>query len=398
MDLLSLVGRRNRLLIQDLEKFGSDLDGIVKESKFLVIGGAGSIGQEVVKQIFKRDPRLLHVVDISENNLTEVVRDVRSSFGYTTGEVEFFPIDFTTKEFDVFWRDRADYDYVMNLSALKHVRSDQFVYTLMRMINVNVVGTEHSMKLAHEHGVEKYFAVSSDKAKNPANLMGATKCIMEDILFTNPYGAACSTARFANVAFSDGSLLHGFRQRLQKRQPISAPVDIARYFIIPEEAGELCLMSTIFGEHKDIFFPKDRDSELQLTHFPEIATAFLASMGFEAVPVDSEDEARSRVDELAAIKKWPCYFFETDTSGEKPFEEFFASDDIVDWERFADIGIVKWQGVGSGVFERTQEFLREYHAIRRSDDWQRSEVVELIESACPSLSYVDTGKFLSGRM
>jgi FlaA1/EpsC-like NDP-sugar epimerase len=398
MDLLSLVGRKNRLLIQDFEKYGPDLDRIVKESKFLVIGGAGSIGQEVVKQLFKRDPRLLHVVDISENNLTEVVRDVRSSFGYTAGETEFFPLDFTTKEFDIFWQDRADYDYVLNLSALKHVRSDQFVYTLMRMINVNVIGTDHSMKLAQEHGVKKYFAVSSDKAKNPANLMGATKCIMEDVLFTNPYGATCSTARFANVAFSDGSLLHGFRQRLLKKQPISAPADIARYFIIPEEAGELCLMSTIFGEHKDIFFPKDKDSELQLTHFPEIAKAFLASMGFEAVAVDSEDEARARVAELAAIKKWPCYFFETDTSGEKPFEEFFASDDIVDWDRFEDMGVVKWQGVGEGVFDRARAFLRDYQELRQSNDWQRSDVVEMIKRACPTLSYVDTGKFLSSKM
>ena len=326
------------------------------------------------------------------------MRDVRSSYGYTDGDTEFFPLDYTTKEFDVFWQDKADYDYVLNLSALKHVRSDQFVYTLMRMINVNVIGTDHSMKLAQEHGVKKYFAVSSDKAKNPANLMGATKCIMEDILFTNPYGATCSTARFANVAFSDGSLLHGFRQRLMKGQPIAAPADIARYFIIPEEAGELCLMSTIFGAHKDIFFPKENDNELKLTHFPEIATAFLEKQGYEAVSVDSEEEARARVGELSAIKKWPCYFFKSDTSGEKPFEEFFASDDIVDWDRFADMGIVKWQGGGDNVFDRTQTLLSGYHALRAKDSWKREDVVNMIKKACPTLSYVDTGKFLSGKM
>ena len=398
MNLLPLIGRTNRLLVQDFENYGKELDEIVSQSKFLVIGGAGSIGQEVVKQIFKRNPRLLHVVDISENNLTEVIRDVRSSYGDTDGETEFFPLDYTTKEFDVFWQDKADYDYVLNLSALKHVRSDQFVYTLMRMINVNVIGTDHSMKLAQEHGVKKYFAVSSDKAKNPANLMGATKCIMEDILFTNPYGATCSTARFANVAFSDGSLLHGFRQRLMKGQPIAAPADIARYFVIPEEAGELCLMSAIFGKHKDIFFPKENDNELKLTHFPEIATAFLETQGYEAVSVDSEDEARERVNELSLKKKWPCYFFKSDTSGEKPFEEFFASDDIVDWDRFADMGIVKWQIGADNVFDRTQTFLSEYHVLRAKENWKREVVVNMIKKACPTLSYLDTGKFLSGKM
>lgn len=398
MNLLPIISRQNRLLIQDLAEYGKELDKLVNKSKFLVIGGAGSIGQEVVKQLFKRNPKLLHVIDISENNLAEVVRDVRSSYGYTDGEVEFFPLDFTTKEFDVFWEEKSDYDYVLNLSALKHVRSDQFVYTLMRMINVNVVGTNHTMKLAQKSGVKKYFAVSSDKAKNPANLMGSTKSIMEDLLFTNPYNAICSTARFANVAFSDGSLLYGFRQRLIKMQPLSAPSDIERYFILPEEAGELCLMSTIFGKHKDIFFPKEKNNELKLTNFPEIACNFLEAMGFEAVEVASEEEARSRVEELSALKKWPCYFFNSDTSGEKPFEEFFAEDDIVDWDRFEDIGIVKWQGVGENVYDRTQSFLNSYQSLRQSNHWERETVVSMIKEACPSLSYKDTGKFLSGRM
>lgn len=398
MNLLSIIGRNDRLLVQDMKEYDKELNEIVSKSKFLVIGGAGSIGQEVVKQIFKRNPKLLHVVDISENNLAEVVRDVRSSYGYTDGETEFFPLDFTTKEYDIFWQDKADYDYVLNLSALKHVRSDQFVYTLMRMINVNVIGTDHSLKLAQEHGVKKYFAVSSDKAKNPANLMGATKCIMEDILFTNPYGVTCSTARFANVAFSDGSLLHGFRQRLLKGQPISAPTDITRYFIIPEEAGELCLMSTIFGEQNDIFFPKEKGEELKLMNFPGIARAYLNSMGYEAVEVNSEEEARSKVSELAAKKQWPCYFFNSDTSGEKPFEEFYADDDVVNWDRFEDIGIVKWKNSNKDVFERAQDFLKNYNTLRQSNNWRREDVQQMIKKACPTLSYIDTGKFLSGQM
>lgn len=228
--------------------------------------------------------------------------------------------------------------------------------------------------------------------------MGATKCIMEDVLFTNPYGTNCSTARFANVAFSDGSLLHGFRQRLLKMQPISAPAYISRYFILPEEAGELCIMSTIFGEHKDIFFPKEKNEELKLTDFPSIARSFLNSMGYEAYEVDSEEEARARVKELEVIKKWPCYFFNSDTSGEKPYEEFFSDEDIVKWDRFNDIGIVKWNDQEGDVFYRSQNFLNQYRTLRNKDLWHREEVIEMIKLECPTLSYIDTGKFLSSRM
>lgn len=398
MNILPIIGREQKLLENDISKFSQELEDIVRSSKFLVIGGAGSIGQEVVKQLFKRNPKVLHVVDISENNLTEVVRDLRSSYGYTDGETEFLPLDFTSKEFDIFWNNSGYYDYVLNLSALKHVRSDQFVFTLMRMINVNIIGTFNSLKLCNQFNVGKYFAVSSDKAKNPANLMGSTKCIMEDVLFTNPFNVNCSTARFANVAFSDGSLLHGFRQRIQKMQPISAPNDVKRYFITPEEAGELCLMSTIFGEHKEIFFPKENDAELKLTGFPEIAKNFLRSVGYEPFEMDTEEEARATVEELAQKGKWPCYFFKTDTSGEKPFEEFYSSDDIVNWNKFDDMGIVTWQGSGKEVFERSQKFIKEYFKLRSSDNWLRSDVVSMIKSACPTLSYHDTGKFLSNKM
>ncbi len=265
------------------------------------------------------------------------------------------------------------------------------------MIETNVAGTDRSLQLAAEKSVGKYFAVSSDKAKNPANLMGATKCIMEDVLFTNPYGLPCSTARFANVAFSDGSLLHAFRQRIIKKQPISAPADTKRYFIIPEEAGELCLMSTILGAHRNIFFPKEK-SELKLTGFPEIARAFLNDLGYEAVEVESEDEARGRVEELSQQSKWPCFFFKSDTTGEKPFEEFYADDDDIDWKRFDDVGVIHWQSGGADVAARARMFLDSYRELRDREALRREDVVDLIVRSCPSLGYVDTGKFLNNRM
>ena len=233
-----------------------DLENIVSKSKFLVLGGAGSIGQAVTKEIFKRDPLKLHVVDISENNMVELVRDIRSSFGYINGDFQTFALDIGSSEYDAFWEADGEYDYVLNLSALKHVRSEKDPFTLMRMINTNIINTDKTLEQSIAKGVKKYFCVSTDKAANPVNMMGASKRIMEMFIHRKSEQIDVSMARFANVAFSDGSLLHGFNKRIEKKQPIVAPNDIRRYFVIPKESGELCLMSCIFGENRDIFFPK----------------------------------------------------------------------------------------------------------------------------------------------
>lgn len=396
MNLLKILGRTKKLLGDDIAAHSQTIEDLVGKSRFLVIGGAGSIGQEVVKQIFRRNPRLLHVIDLSENNTAELVRDIRSSLGYITGETEFFPIDINSREFDVFWKANGRYDYVLNLAALKHVRTEQHAYSLMRMILTNIVGTRKTLRMAAEGRAQKYFAVSSDKAQNPGNLMGATKTIMENILFTNDCGVPCSTARFANVAFSDGSLLHAFRQRILKRQPLSAPNDISRYFIIPDEAGEICLMSALLGEHQEIFFPKIKD-EIRLTGFPDIARAFLFELGYEAVEMDSEQEARDRVTELVKKRQWPCYFFSSDTSGEKPFEEFYSDSDDVDWDRFQDLAVITWADPGE-TKEQIAVFLRRLEHIRESEVWSRNDIISALCDACPTLDYRDTGKFLDKRM
>ena len=245
--ILELIDRKYELFKQDVEKYDIELTYIVKHSSFLVLGGAGSIGQAVVKEIFKRNPKKLHVVDISENNMVELVRDIRSSEGYIDGNFETFSLDIGSIEYDVFIDSDGQYDYVLNLSALKHVRSEKDPFTLMRMIDVNVRNTDKTISQSIKYGVKKYFCVSTDKATNPVNIMGASKRIMEMYLTRKSTQIDISTARFANVAFSDGSLLHSFNQRIQKQQPIVAPVDIQRYFITPKESGELCLMSCIFG-------------------------------------------------------------------------------------------------------------------------------------------------------
>lgn len=256
VSILPLIGRTQGLLNTDISAYEKELSTKVSKSKFLVLGAAGSIGQAVTKEIFKRSPKKLHLVDISENNMVELVRDIRSSFGYINGDFKTFALDIGSIEYDAFIKADGQYDYILNLSALKHVRSEEDPFTLMRMINVNIFNTEKTLRQSIQKGVKKYFCVSTDKATNPVNMMGASKRIMEMFLLRHSTEIKISTARFANVAFSDGSLLYGFNQRIQKQQPIVAPKDIKRYFVTPQESGELCLMSCILGDNRDIFFPK----------------------------------------------------------------------------------------------------------------------------------------------
>lgn len=244
--LLSIIERNSALFNDDITTHANKINNLVQKSKFLVIGAAGSIGQAVTKEIFKRKPNLLHAIDINENNLVELVRDIRSSIGYIKGEFKTYAIDCASDELEILMHSNS-YDYVLNLSALKHVRSEKDSLTLMRMVEVNILNTIKTLNIASATGVKKYFCVSSDKAANPANMMGASKRIMELFLSNQKSSTLISTARFANVAFSDGSLLHGFTKRIEKQQPISAPNDVKRYFITPQESGELCLMSCLLG-------------------------------------------------------------------------------------------------------------------------------------------------------
>ena len=329
MYTLNLIGRTNQLFTKDIDKNENYLIDLISKSNFLVIGGAGSIGQAVTKEIFKRNPRLLHVVDISENNMVELVRDLRSTIGYIEGDFKTFAIDCGSIEFDALINSGVKYDYILNLSALKHVRSEKDPFTLMRMIDVNIINTRKTVHAGVDMDSRKYFCVSTDKAANPVNMMGASKRIMEMFLMDLGENIDISTARFANVAFSDGSLLHGFNQRIAKRQPISAPNDVKRYFVTSEESGQLCLLSCLLGENRDIFFPKLSES-LHLIKFSDIAVNYLEFQGYEPVMCSSEDEARGKAEDLIKQKKWPCYFFKSDTTGEKDFEEFYTEKEKLD--------------------------------------------------------------------
>ncbi|CAK0760002.1 UDP-N-acetylglucosamine 4,6-dehydratase [Escherichia coli] len=394
-NILQLIGRNKALFGDDVSENEEELQRIVATSRFLVLGGAGSIGQAVTKEIFKRNPQKLHVVDISENNMVELVRDIRSSFGYIDGDFQTFALDIGSVEYDAFIKADGKYDYVLNLSALKHVRSEKDPFTLMRMIEVNILNTEKTIQQSIAAGVKKFFCVSTDKAANPVNMMGASKRIMEMFLMRKSEEIAISTARFANVAFSDGSLLHGFNQRLQKQQPIVAPHDIKRYFVTPQESGELCLMSCIFGENRDIFFPKLNEA-LHLISFADIAVLYLKQRGYEPHLCETEDEARVLAKTLPAQGKWPCLFTSSDTTGEKDFEEFFTDKEVLDMKRFINLGIIKNDPLYDPML--LDHFKEKIEHMRASLEWSKKDIVKLFFEMIPDFGHKETGKYLDSKM
>jgi FlaA1/EpsC-like NDP-sugar epimerase len=395
MNILNLIGRDRLLFINDISLYKEELKEKVSSSRFLVIGGAGSIGQAVTKEIFKRNPVKLHVVDISENNMVELVRDIRSSFGYIDGDFQTFALDIGSIEYDAFIEADGKYDYVLNLSALKHVRSEKDPFTLMRMINVNVFNTDKTIQQSIDKGVKKYFCVSTDKAANPVNMMGASKRIMEMFLMRKSSQITISTARFANVAFSDGSLLHGFNQRILKRQPIVAPNDIKRYFVTPQESGELCLMSCVFGENRDVFFPK-LDENLNLISFADIAVKYLAEIGYEPYLCETEEEARENTEKLIAQKKWPCLFTGSNTTGEKDFEEFYTDNEVLDMERFINLGVIKNESRSED--DKLNHFTDSINNMKAKGKWSKEQIVALFHTMIPDFGHKETGKYLDSKM
>ena len=395
MNILNLIGRTKPLLADDIKNNENRLQQIVSSSSFLVLGGAGSIGSAVSKEIFKRNPKKLHIVDISENNMVELVRDIRSSLGYIDGEFATFALDIGSFEYDAFIKSDGKYDYVLNLSALKHVRSEKDPYTLMRMIETNIFNTDKTIKQSIENKVKKYFCVSTDKAANPVNMMGASKRIMEMFVHRNSLNIDVSMARFANVAFSDGSLLHGFNQRLEKAQPIVAPNDTKRYFVTPQESGELCLMSCIFGQNRDIFFPK-LSEELHLITFADIAVKYLEVKGYKPYLCKDEDEARALAKTLPQKGKYPCLFTSSDTTGEKDFEEFFTENETLNMDKFKNLGIIKNEvDFDEKLLNSFENSIKNY---KQNLSWVKEDIVKEFYKLLPNFGHKETGKYLDSKM
>ena len=392
MKLLNNTGLLFKNLMLDLQ---DAIESFIEGSSFLVLGAAGSIGKAVTKEIFARNPKLLHAVDISENNMVELVRDLRSSVGYISGEFKTFAISVGSPEFNAVLKAQKDYDYILNLSALKHVRSEKDPFTLMRLTLVNIINNVKLLQRVRETKIKNYFCVSTDKATDPVNMMGASKRIMELFLTDESKFQNVSMARFANVAFSDGSLLHGFNQRYLNKQPISAPKAIKRYFISQKDAGCLCLLSAIFGENNDIFFPK-LDSSRDLISFTDIALDYIASKGFEPYICSSENEARENSQGLIDKKFWPCYFFDSDTSGEKEFEVFWSETDDLILDKFDSIGIIK-NKIGLDQ-EKLDNFVYSIDKMLVKEEWSIGQLIKLYKTLLNNFDHKDTGKFLDDRM
>lgn len=395
MNYLKIIGRDKELFSIDVEAHNKDMFEIVSSARFLIIGGAGSIGQAVTKEIFKRNPKALHVVDISENNMVELVRDIRSTLGYIKGDFKTFAIDCGSIEFNALIESEDSYDYIFNLSALKHVRSEKDPFTLMRMIEVNIFNTLNTIQFANKSGAKKYFCVSTDKAANPVNMMGASKRIMEMYAMRESLSQEISMARFANVAFSDGSLLHGFNQRFAKRQPFSAPNDVRRYFVTPQESGELCLLSGLLGKNRDIYFPKLNEN-LHLIKFSDIAIKYLEELGFTPYECQSEEEARNRINELIKKKYWPCYFFKSDTTGEKDFEEFFTDKEVLDMDYFKTIGVIKNEAIFNE--KKLNDFEHSYQKLKDDGIWSKEDILCEYKKLLPEFDHKETGKYLDQKM
>ena len=393
--MLDLIARKKNIFIDDINKYDDTLKKIISMSSFLVLGGAGTIGQAVTKEIFKRNPKKLHIVDISENNLVELVRDIRSSFGYIKGEFKTFALDIGSSEYDYFFESDGKYDFVLNLSALKHVRSEKDHYTLMRMINVNILNTVKTIQQCANNQIKKYFCVSTDKAANPVNMMGASKKIME--MFVNRFSddIVVSMARFANVAFSDGSLLYSFNKRLEKNQPIVAPNDIKRYFITEKEAGELCLMSCVFGDNRDIFFPKP-SSQLTLNKFSDIAINFLQKKSIKPIICKTEDEARKISKNNLNNNEWPCFFTNSNTTGEKDFEEFFTDKEVLDMDKFNNIGVIK--NKDDVNYEQLSIFVRSIKKLQKEQSWSKKDILNIFLKIMPEFKHKETGEYLDDKM
>ena len=400
-DVLSrILGRSSSLFHTDMEEHRARILDAIAQSRILVTGAAGSIGHAFIEQLASFRPATLHLVDPSENNLVEVVRSLRSSDHNPPDDFRTWAIGMGTLEFERFLAAAEPYDTVVNFAALKHVRSERDPFTLMRLIHTNIFSLQEMLEILLKRSApppKRVFSVSSDKAVNPENAMGASKAFMEKVLWHHaPSIQSCTSARFANVAFSDGSLLHGFLKRLERRQPLSAPQDVRRYFISHQEAGQLCLLACFLGHNRELFVPRMDPTE-DLKTFSDIAQLFLKSRGYQPKILPSEAEARGfahRMDNTT--QTWPCYFSQSDTSGEKPFEEFSSEDEHVDFSRYHRLGVIS-----NPPFNRSdtlQEVLATLQEIRQASSWHSRDMVTALQKMIPSLHHEEKNKNLDQKM
>ncbi|MEZ4963553.1 MAG: polysaccharide biosynthesis protein [Saprospiraceae bacterium] len=391
-----ITHRQDSLLKADLERYGEELSQRITGKSVLVVGGAGTIGSFFIKAILKYRPGRLFVVDINENGLTELVRDLRSTEGaYIPDTFLTYPVNFSDKVFEKILRNEGPFHIVANFAAHKHVRSEKDQYSIEAMVENNVLKAKGLLDLLSTAPPERFFCVSTDKAANPVNVMGASKKLMEEVIMAYSRQMHITTARFANVAFSQGSLPAGFLERLNKRQPFSSPSDVKRYFVSPQEAGELCLLACMLGKSGDIFFPKLKEEEM--VTFSSIAVKLLATLGYLPDYCGSEAEARQKAAKWkVGDPAYPVYFFASDTDGEKAYEEFYTDDELIDWHSFEALGVIK--STQARTIGEVEDMFQRLHQLFKSESPDKAQIVRLLAGFIPGFEHIETGKGLDQKM
>ena len=391
-----VTNRETSMFLADIENNKEALTEKIDGKSVLVVGGAGSIGSSFIKAILPFKPASLVVVDTNENALAELTRDLRSTKGmYVPNDYVPYPMDFCSPVFEKMFRKRGGFDIVGNFSAHKHVRSEKDIYSVEALLQNNVIHAKKLLDLLAEYPPEEYFCVSTDKAANPVNIMGASKRIMEDVIFTYSDKFPVKTARFANVAFSNGSLPAGFIARLQKLQPLSAPSDVKRYFVSPEESGQICMLACMLGKNREIFFP--RLEKEQMMTFDKIAVALLHEHGYEVLECDSDEEAIDKATDLKnGSRKYPVHFSGSNTSGEKSYEEFYTDEENVDFDRLQALGVVTDKEIPDK--DKVNLLFDELTKAFETEETTKEEIIAIMKGYLPNFEHIETGKSLDSKM
>lgn len=392
----NVTERSVSLFLKDIEANSDKLRREIEGKKVLVIGGAGSIGSSFIRAILPFRPAKLTVVDLNENGLAELTRDIRSRADfYVPEDYVTYTLDFDSPIFRRIFKEAGGFDIVANFSAHKHVRSEKDRNSVQALLENNVVKAKRLLDLLAEYPPRHFFCVSTDKAANPVNIMGASKRVMEDLIMSYTDKFKVTTARFANVAFSNGSLPAGFIERVMKRQPIAAPEDVRRYFVSPEESGQICMLACVLGNNGEVFFPKLEEEKMM--RFSTIADRFLHSLGYEPMPCASDDEARRYAVAMPEdTKQWPVVYFRSDTTGEKDFEEFVVEGERTDMSRFEALGVI----TGSQYRSRNEvdNFIVQLEDIFSNDDFTKEDVVKALKEFLPNFEHEEKGKNLDQKM
>lgn len=393
--ILNFLNRTDSLFLKDLEVNHQILLENISDKNFLVIGGAGTIGSSFIKAALEFKPKKLVVIDINENGLTELVRDLRSIDGqYIPEEFYTYPLSFDSPAFKKLFIAHGPFDVVANFAAHKHVRSEKDIFSIEALLENNLVKAKGLLDLLVEYPPNHFFCVSTDKAANPVNIMGASKKMMEELIMSYGDKFKVSTARFANVAFSNGSLLEGFLKRIEKNQPLSCPSDVKRFFVAPQESGEICLLACILGNNREIFFPK-LDMEKDLVNFADIFPVLLNELGFEPVIFDSDQKARESI-HLIDQKKYPVYVFKTETSGEKLYEEFYTDSEIFDLDKFNALGVISKKTTYSS--SQFSPIFEELYNLLEKKNLEKSDIVTWLKKYIPEFEHIETGISLDKKM